>query len=56
MAHIDDRSRTIFREAAGTVLDNFTETDLTEFRDMARRIDAVIKAAQKRQQETVKIA
>jgi hypothetical protein len=54
MPQIDDRSRTAFKDAAGTVLDNFTVGELADFESMAAKIRDLIRRAQQRQQEKLK--
>jgi len=54
MPGIDGRSRYAFREAANTVLDNFTVGELADFERMAAEIADIIKRAQLRQQERLK--
>lgn len=56
MPRINDRCVTIFKEAAGTVLENFTVPELADFESMAEKIGAIIKQAQKRQQDRIEQA
>ena len=56
MPKINDRCVTIFKEAAGTVLEDFTVPELADFDSMADKIDAIIKQAQQRQQDRIEQA
>lgn len=53
MPRINDRCITIFREASGSVLENFTVPELADLDKMAQEIEAIIKAAQRRQQDAL---
>ena len=53
MPRINERCVTIFKEAAGTVLENFTVPELADFDSMADKIEAIIKRAQQRQQDRI---
>jgi hypothetical protein len=50
MTGINDHDRSIFKEAANTTLASFTSGELVDFEAMACKIDAIIKAAQQREQ------
>ena len=54
MAGIPDKDRTAFKEAAFTVLDNFTPRELGDLEIAAQKITDVIKQAQSRQQEKLR--
>jgi hypothetical protein len=54
MALISDKDRNVFKEAASTVLDNFTEPELGEIGTLASKLGAIIKAAQERQQDKLR--
>jgi hypothetical protein len=56
MPRINDRCVTIFKEAAKTVLENFTVPELADFESMADKIDAIIKRAQQRLQDRIEQA
>ena len=53
MPRINDRCVTIFKEAAQTLLENFTVPELADFESMADKINDIIKAAQQRQQDRI---
>jgi hypothetical protein len=53
MPTINDHCRTIFKDAAGTSLVDFTVPELADFESMADKIAAIIKAAQKREQDRI---
>jgi hypothetical protein len=50
MASIIDNDRSVFREAANTILDNFTEAELQEAGTLASKLSVILKAAKERQQ------
>jgi len=53
MARIPDQEMSIFKEAANTVLDNFTVGELADFEIAAIKIETLLKRAKERQQETL---
>jgi hypothetical protein len=51
MAHISDKDRTVFREAAQTVLDNFNDQELKRIGELSADLKTIIDAAKQRQQD-----
>jgi hypothetical protein len=54
MTAIPDKDRSIFKDAAMSVLDNFTFGELAELEIAGSRISEIIKRAQDGQQQTLK--
>jgi len=51
VAAIADKDRSAFKDAAGTVLDNFTHEEQQRIAAMASELRAILTAAKKRNQE-----
>jgi len=52
VAAITDKDRSAFKDAAGTVLDNFTQQEQQRIAAMASELHAILTAAKERNQET----
>jgi hypothetical protein len=53
MPRIPDACTSVLKEAANTVLDNFTPKELAEFEVAALRLGRIIQRAKDRQQESL---
>jgi len=51
MAAITDKNRSVFNEAAATLLDNFTQEEQEQIAAMASELQTILTAAKKRDQE-----
>jgi hypothetical protein len=51
MAAITDNNRSVFKEAAATLLDNFTQEELEQIAATASELQTILTAAKKRDQE-----
>ena len=51
MAAITDNSRSVFKEAAATVLDNFTQEELEQIAAAASELQTILAAAKRRDQD-----
>jgi hypothetical protein len=51
MAAITDNNRSVFKEAAATLLDNFTQEELEQIAAAASELQTILTAAEKRDQE-----
>ena len=51
MPHIGDKDRSVFKEAYATTLDNFTGDEQVDITACAVRLQDILTAAKKRQQE-----
>ena len=51
MAAITDKNRSVFKEAAATLLDNFTQEELEQIAATASELQTILTAAKKRDQE-----
>jgi hypothetical protein len=56
MARIPESYVSVFKEAANTVLDNFTRGELADFEVAAIKLTEILERAKKRQQERLKTA
>ena len=48
MAYISDVDRSVFREAAQTVLDNLNDQELWAISDLANQLNSILEVAKKR--------
>jgi len=51
MAAITDNNRSVFKEAAAPLLDNFTQEELEQIAAAASELQTILTAAEKRDQE-----
>jgi flagellar motor switch protein FliG len=51
MAAITDKNRSVLKEAAATLLDNFTQEELEQIAATASELQTILTAAKKRDQE-----